>query len=617
MNDKRKLGFRGVFCIACGAMIGPGLFVLPGLAFAQAGKAVVLSYALAAVAVIPAMLSRAELATVTSRGAGGFFVWRGMGPLPGTLAGLAGWFSIALTGAFALVGMAALARLVWPGVGEWSIKGVAIGCCVLLIALNVAGARSPRVVRILPAVAVAGVLAAFVGLGLVKGGIGREHFADFMSADVRSVLGAVALVVISFAGLTRAASAPEDVRRPGHTIPRGMLAALIAVTLLYTAAVFVTVAVVKEDQLANTLAPLALAAGELHGWTGTAVLAGAAALALFATAGTSMLAAFHGTATMSREGLLPAGMGKTSGSRRAGSASRVGIIVTGMLMIAAIAALSIFELVVAAATMLLMFFILVNLGVLMLRSSGAADYGPLYRSPLCPWLQLAGIAVYAFLMTALGRSSLLMAAWFVLLGLFWYAVYVHWRIADEHALVRAVGKAVSGDIRDRQLEGELAELAREHDEVIHEWLDLLVARCEALDVSGFVRADELFSRAAEALAPRVNVEAGKLRELLQQREAQSSTVVQPGVAVVHVTVDGEKVFEVLIVRCRDGATFRQQDEPVRAAFVVVGTADQRSRHLKTLMAIAHVVREHDFVERWLAGPETPSSDNATPEADAG
>ena len=613
MNDKRKLGFLGVFCIACGAMIGPGLFVLPGLAFAQAGKAVVLAYALAAVAVIPAMLSRAELATVTSRGAGGFFAWRGMGPLPGTLAGLACWFSSALIGAFALVGMAAIARLVWPGLGEWSIKGVAIGCCVLLIVLNAAGARSPRGVRITLAVAVVGVLAALVGLGLVTGGIRAEHFADFMAAGTRGVLGAVALVIISFAGVTRAAGAPEDIRGPGRTTPGRTFSALIAMTLLYAAAVFVTVAVVKEDQLANTLAPLALAAGELLGWAGTAVLAGAAALALFATAGTSMLAASRSTATMSREGLLPAGMRKTSGQSS--------IVLTGILMIAAIAALSILELVVAAATMLLMFFILVNLGVLMLRSAGAADYRPLYRSPLCPWLQLGGIAVYAFLMTALGRTPLVMVGWFVLLGLFWYAVYVHWRIADEQALVRAVRKAVSGDIRDDQLEGELKELAREHDEAIHEWLDLLIARCEALEVSGFVRADELFSRAAEALSPRVNVEAPKLRELLQQREARSSTVVQPGVAVAHVTVDGEKVFEVLIVRCRDGATFPQQDEPVRGAFVVVGTADQRSRHLKTLMAIAHVVREHDFVERWLAAPETPGPGDtptpATPEAGAG
>ena len=59
---ERKLGFWGVFSIAAGAMISSGLFVLPGLAFAAAGPAVVLSYAFAGVLVIPAMMSKAELA---------------------------------------------------------------------------------------------------------------------------------------------------------------------------------------------------------------------------------------------------------------------------------------------------------------------------------------------------------------------------------------------------------------------------------------------------------------------------------------------------------------------------------------------------------------------------
>ena len=36
---KRRLGFWGVFCIASGAMISSGLFVLPGLAFARVVEA--------------------------------------------------------------------------------------------------------------------------------------------------------------------------------------------------------------------------------------------------------------------------------------------------------------------------------------------------------------------------------------------------------------------------------------------------------------------------------------------------------------------------------------------------------------------------------------------------
>ena len=44
---KRELGLLDVFCTASGAMISSGLFILPGLAHAQAGPAVIISYLLA------------------------------------------------------------------------------------------------------------------------------------------------------------------------------------------------------------------------------------------------------------------------------------------------------------------------------------------------------------------------------------------------------------------------------------------------------------------------------------------------------------------------------------------------------------------------------------------
>ncbi|MFQ6039616.1 MAG: amino acid permease, partial [Candidatus Poribacteria bacterium] len=58
---ERSLGFWSVFSISVGAMIGAELFVLPGIAAVKAGPAVVLSYLLAGLIVLPAALSKAEL----------------------------------------------------------------------------------------------------------------------------------------------------------------------------------------------------------------------------------------------------------------------------------------------------------------------------------------------------------------------------------------------------------------------------------------------------------------------------------------------------------------------------------------------------------------------------
>ncbi|HUV38065.1 MAG TPA: amino acid permease, partial [Planctomycetota bacterium] len=103
---RRDLGLVHIFCIASGAMISSGLFILPGLAYAKAGPAVIVCYFLAGLLSIPGMLSIAEMATAMPKaGADCFTVIRSLGPGMGTVAGLLSWFSLSMKSAFALVGM--------------------------------------------------------------------------------------------------------------------------------------------------------------------------------------------------------------------------------------------------------------------------------------------------------------------------------------------------------------------------------------------------------------------------------------------------------------------------------------------------------------------------------
>ena len=103
---RKSLRVRDVFSIATGAMIGSGFFLLPGIAFAAAGPAVILAYLLAAVLIVPTLLSNAELATAMPRAGGTyFFASRSMGPMAGVIDGLAGWMAMLGKTAFALVGI--------------------------------------------------------------------------------------------------------------------------------------------------------------------------------------------------------------------------------------------------------------------------------------------------------------------------------------------------------------------------------------------------------------------------------------------------------------------------------------------------------------------------------
>jgi amino acid transporter len=107
MQLKKNLGLFDIFAITSGAMIGSGLFILPGMAYAKAGPAVIAAYPLAGLLLLAGMFSIAEMITAMPRAGGDIFtIMRTMGPAIGTVVGLLSWFSLSMKAAFDLVGIA-------------------------------------------------------------------------------------------------------------------------------------------------------------------------------------------------------------------------------------------------------------------------------------------------------------------------------------------------------------------------------------------------------------------------------------------------------------------------------------------------------------------------------
>lgn len=591
--------------MAAGAMISSGLFVLPGLVFAEVGPAMVLAYALAGVLVIPALLAKAELVTAMPKSGGTyFFVERSMGALPGTFAGLSNWLSIALKSAFALIGIGAFAQLIWPDIPIWQVKAIAIGFCVVFTAVNILSVKGVGRLQIALVVVLLAFLGVFIVLGLRSYGLvsdpDHRPFAGFMSQDFMRLLGTAGMVFVAFGGLTKVTSIAEEVRKPGRNIPAGMFAAVVVVTLVYIAAVFVTIAVLEPDELRGSLTPLSLAAGKFLGQPGMILLSAAAMLAFITTANGGILAAARSPLAMSRDGLLPGAFQKVS---KRFATPYVSILLTSGFMITVIAVLNIAELVKAASTMMLMLFVMVNVAVIIMRASHIQNYRPLFKMPLFPWLPIAGIIVYLILIadmiSEMGATPLLVLGVFMAVGLVWYFAYVRSRIRRVSALVHMVRGVVSKEIRHARLDDELLDIALQRDEITRDRFDHIIAGGAILDMPGPATSTEMFTQAAELLAPRMGSDPQTLLALLEAREADSSTVIQPGFAIPHVIVPGKDLFDVLMVRCKGGLTFPGRDEPVYVAFMLMGSEDQRNFHLRALMAISYIVGEPEFFTRWL------------------
>lgn len=130
--------------------------------------------------------------------------------------------------------------------------------------------------------------------------------------------------------------------------------------------------------------------------------------------------------------------------------------------------------------------------------------------------------------------------------------------------------------------------------------DELVASAVVADIPGELSLDRLFARVAEELGRVMGLPQNELFRLLWEREQSGSTVLTTGLAIPHVLLPGEGRFELFIARCADGVRFPAQADPVTAVFVLAGTADERTLHLRALSAITQIAHDRGFEERWAA-----------------
>jgi amino acid transporter/mannitol/fructose-specific phosphotransferase system IIA component (Ntr-type) len=598
---RKQLKALDVFAVAAGAMISSGLFVLPALAFEKAGPAVILSYLFASIMIIPSVLSKTELSTAMPRAGGTyFFVERSLGPIWGVFSGLAGWFSLALKSAFAIVGMAVLIEIILKMVFSaqlepWHLKAIAAFCCIGFIVLNIVSVKMASRFQVL----LVGILLAILGFFVLFGSSSVEavRFKGFLEKGWPAVFRTAGLVFISFGGLTKVASIAEEVKHPGRNLPIGMVMAWFVVTVFYISVIVITVGIVDGEELVSNYAPISLAASKFVGLPGFVILALAAVAAYVTTANGGILAASRSPMAMSRDQLLPSILSRVGSKFKT---PHISILLTGGFIVTAIVFLELEVLVKTASTLMLILFILVNASVIIMRESKIQSYRPRFKSPLYPYIHIAAIVAYSALIIDMGTVPLLITACFIGLSAAWYWLYVCRRVSRASAVMHVVERVTDRELKTVTLENELRDILLERDDIIEDRFDKLIRECEILDIHGEEKAETVFRQVSTILADKLETDEYVLFEKFLHREAEGGTVVQPGFAIPHIVVEGENKFDVLLVRARDGIIFPHAPDPVRIMFVLAGSKDERNYHLRALMAIAQIAQEKHFEQRWFA-----------------
>jgi len=487
------------------------------------------------------------------------------------------------------VGMATFASLLV------NLHGVAAGAilCAVFVGLNLVGVREAARVQVVLVAALFALLAVYVIVGL--GQVRAELLIPFAPHGLVAIFSTTGFVFVSYGGLLKVASVAEEVRRPGRTIPLGLVLGLVAVTLAYTLAVVVTSGVVESEALNGSLTPLSDGGRAILGRAGYIAMSVGAVLAFITTANAGIMAASRYLLALSRDHLLPGPLAKVNARFRT---PHVAVLVTGAVVVVSLL-LELNVLVEAASTVLILGYMLSCLSVIVLRESGLQNYRPAFKSPVYPWLQIVGIGGLGFVLFEMGVEAYGISAGLILAGFLAFWFYGRKRARGESALLHLIGRLTDRQLVDGTLEDELKTIVRERDAIVLDRFDRLVERAVVLDLDEGMDVDRFFTVAAAPLSPRLNLPAKDVADMLRRREAESSTLLSPSLAVPHVVVPGEGRFELLLARSAKGVRFSEAAPEVRTIFVLAGTRDERNFHLRALAAIAQIVQEKDFERRWL------------------
>jgi APA family basic amino acid/polyamine antiporter len=247
----RRLGLRDAVIVGLGSMLGAGAFSAFGPAASEAGSALLIGLAIAAVVAYCNAASSADLAANYPE-SGGTYAY-GRHQLGESWGFLAGWAFI--SGKVASAGAMAFTFAAY--VAPDFARPIAAIVVLAVLAVNLAGVKKTATVTTVIVAFTLTVLAIVVASVFV-GDAGRAARVDPLSAGAspREILASGAVLFFAFAGYARIATLGEEVKQPRRTIPRAILLALAIVLIVYAVVALSALAAVGAPALAATDAPL-------------------------------------------------------------------------------------------------------------------------------------------------------------------------------------------------------------------------------------------------------------------------------------------------------------------------------------------------------------------------
>ena len=430
---KRAISRNMLLLFVVGDVLGAGIYALVGEVGSRVGGAIWTAFLAALVLALFTAFAYAELVTKYPRAAGAALyvnkAWRK--PL------------ITFLVAFAVMcsGLTSAATLSRAFGGDYLSVFVdvptlvaALAFIVLVALVNYRGiSESVRLNVVLTTIELAGLLlvvvvgAAAIGAGGPDVDAGRLLDFDGDESVVLAIMGGAGLAFFALIGFEDSVNVAEEAQDPALSYPRALFGGLLIAGATYLVVTGVASVAVPTDRLADSSGPLleVVQLGPLS--LPTKLFSGIALFALANGALINMIMASRLLYGMSREGILPAALGRVDRRRQT---PWVAIVTTTAAAMALIATGDLSELADTTVLLLLIVFTAVNVAVLVLRRDRVAHAH--FRAPSA--VPVIGAIVSIALLTTKDAEVFARAAVLLLIGLGLWALnwWLHGRHVDPY-----------------------------------------------------------------------------------------------------------------------------------------------------------------------------------------
>ncbi len=406
----RHLGLWETLSIGVGSTIGGSIFIILGDAAGLAGPAVVLAFALGALATLLMALNYSELAVSLPVSGGGYvFTREAVGGLASFTTGWFLWIGNMLYAAMNALGFALIVSLYVPWLDPVLVAEAVLA---LFCYLNVRGIRETgRVQLFLTALLVAG-LVGFSLASLTSWDPSALTRPSFMPKGIRGVLAATGFAFVAYWGFESIATVGGEVREPEKVIPAACLLAVLASGAIYVLVSLASIGLVGWELLAESETPLVLVGRALLGPAGELLMSLLGAIATLTSLNAALLSAARISYALARDGLLPGVFGVVHEKfRTPHRAVMLSAFISGLFALSGL----VWFLAGAASFGFLMGLLAVNLSIIFLRRK--RRYLPReFKVPAYPLTPILAVAICLSLLAFMSHIVLALGVAVAVIG---------------------------------------------------------------------------------------------------------------------------------------------------------------------------------------------------------